>query len=218
MKFKTHFSTHAYERVANRLSMSNSELAAIIDDDKFINIGEEPGHNRAHKLFYSKEDRMCFVAVQDIKIGTVITVLPIDYHNNIAWSVSMDSQHQAKQLIIPITQEALQAFSPPSQEQVVKDIIQQPQPSQIINFKIHAVIADEYGKFIKNITLGAWPCATYSHEIEKLVQDDNFREQLKGWIKEKNSEHKDKMEFVHTILIRVGSKATPKDFSAFDFI
>ena len=217
MKFKTHFSTHAYERVANRLSMNNSELAAIIDDDKFINIGEEPGHNRAHKLFYSKRDRMCFVAVQDIKIGTIITVLPIDYHNNIAWTVSMDSQRQAKQLIIPIVIDTLQTSSESPHEPVLKDIIQ-PQQSQIINFKIHAVLADEYGKFIKNIALGSWPCAAYSHKIEKLVQDDDFRYQLKGWIKEKNSEHKDKMEFVHTILIRVGSKKMPKDFSAFEFI
>ena len=43
---------------------------------------------------------MCFVLVQDEKNGEVITVLPIDYHERVAWKVSIDAQHWAKNLVL----------------------------------------------------------------------------------------------------------------------
>jgi len=97
---KATLSYHAFARVINRLTMHPETLIALINHDLAINIGQENKSNRVHKLFYSHRDQMCFVAIQDIKTGTIITLLPIDYHNNIAWIVSLESQNQAKRLML----------------------------------------------------------------------------------------------------------------------
>ena len=76
------FSRHAFCRVTERLSMTHEDLASIINHELTVNIGHEKGNNRDHKLFFSSKDKMCFVAIQDRKTGTVVTILPIDYHNN----------------------------------------------------------------------------------------------------------------------------------------
>ncbi|TSA39060.1 MAG: hypothetical protein D4R63_09930, partial [Methylococcaceae bacterium] len=96
---ETNFSFHAFGRILGRISMSYIELADLLDANLFLNIGQEANSNRVHKLFYSAKDNICFVAIQDIKTGTVVTVLPIDYHENISWAISIEAQNQAKKLI-----------------------------------------------------------------------------------------------------------------------
>ncbi len=95
----TNFSFHAFKRINSRISLSHSDLAEIIDADLVVNTGCETNSNRAHKLFYSERDGMCFVAIQDVKTGTVITVLPLDYHQKTSWVVSVEAQNRAKKVI-----------------------------------------------------------------------------------------------------------------------
>ena len=45
-------------------------------------------------------DDMCFVVIQDVKNGGIITVLPIDYHENIAWKIPIEAQQMAEELIM----------------------------------------------------------------------------------------------------------------------
>ena len=92
----TSFTRHAWVRVRNRLSLTPSEVAAILDYDLASPVGEESG--RTHKLFFSSPDDMCFVAVQDEMAGAVVTVLPLDYHSS--WTVSQQAQDQARKLLV----------------------------------------------------------------------------------------------------------------------
>ena len=201
---KTNFSFHAYKRVHGRLSMTLSALAEILDMDLAINIGNESNNNRVHKLFYSEHDNMCFVAIQDIKVGTVITVLPIDYHENISWAVSIESQSQAKKLI-------------------VKDEAPFINNSQILNtnasvFKISANIADDYGRYITTVNIGSWPCEPYEYSIDTLIDDESFISTLVNRINKKRPVNKDIKQFIYTIAIRLGRKGEPVYFSTSDII
>ena len=92
----TSFTRHAWMRIRNRLSLTPIEVAAILDYDLSIPLGEQSGHT--HKLFFSPPDDMCFVAVQDEMVGAVVTVLPLDYHSR--WTVSQQAQDQARKLLV----------------------------------------------------------------------------------------------------------------------
>lgn len=99
MSIETFFSRHAFLRANQRLSIDVDELAAILDNGAFVDIGSEPCTSRSHRLFYSAPDRTCFVAIQDSMTGTVVTVLPLEYHKNLAWEVSEADQSIAKKLM-----------------------------------------------------------------------------------------------------------------------
>ena len=196
---KTNFSIHAYERVSGRINMSHSELAELLDNNLAINIGNEVGNNKAHKLFYSALDRMCFVAIQDVKTGTVVTVLPLDYHENICWSVSIDAQNQAKGLVAKDTYNS-------SDTEVLH--------TNAIVFRVSAFLIDSYGKYIKAFKLGSWPCAPYENNVEFLVEDQQFKDFLVEKIRGKRSEiEKHWPAHIPTIAIRMGKKGFPTFFS-----
>jgi len=152
----TYFSFHAFKRVNNRLSMTHQELKTLLDNDLTINIGKENNSNREHKLFYSVKDEMCFVAIQDTKTGTVITILPIDYHENISWSVSIDAQNLAKNLIVKET--------------------------KMVSYKISGIVVDDYEHYKKTINLGSWRSL---YDLDLLIKDTNFIDFLISKIKEK---------------------------------
>lgn len=200
----TNFSFHAFEKVLGRISMTHRELASLLDDDLAINIGEEINSNRVHKLFYSERDTICFVAIQDVKTGTVVTVLPIDYHENISWVVSIESQLQAKRLII-------------------KEEVTPYQKSEILHtdvsvFRISGNMVDEFGLYIKNVNLGSWPCEQYEYSIDALVEDKEFVKALIEKVTEKISESEDITRFIHTVAIRLGNSGVPIFFSTSDII
>lgn len=92
------FSRHALDRVQERLTATRVEVAALLNTGLFVPIGGEPGSHRTHRLFHSQRDRTSFVAVQDERDGTVVTVLPIDYHDLCAWQVSVEARRAARSL------------------------------------------------------------------------------------------------------------------------
>jgi len=196
---KANLSHHAFARVTDRLSMSPEILMAVINHDLAINIGQESKSNRVHKLFYSHSDQMCFVAIQDIKTGTVITLLPIDYHNNIAWIVSLESQNQAKRLMLQGHN-----LSASDSAQVSKPATNQSQTALV--FKISAKITDDYGRYIKKINVGTWPCKPYAHDIDYLIKDKTFIHFLINKMKEKLAKLNDEESFVNMISIKTGNK------------
>lgn len=111
------FTTHAFYRVASRLSLSQDEVATIIEQ-KSILIGQDG--NKVHKLFYSLPDHFFFVAVQDSVNSEVITVLPIDYHNR--WRVSEGARNEARALITggPVSPRIMIETELVEQESVIK--------------------------------------------------------------------------------------------------
>jgi hypothetical protein len=82
------FSRHAFERLTERTSMKCEEISAILDKGLFVNTGSKPGINKDHLLFYSPKDKDYFVAIKDHFRGTIITILPLDYQDNLAWKIS----------------------------------------------------------------------------------------------------------------------------------
>lgn len=171
---ETNFSFHALNRVTGRLLLGHSELANIIDNQLTLDVGQEVNSNRVHKLFYSHRDNMCFVAVQDVKTGTIVTVLPIDYHNKIAWIVSTESQKQAKCLFLKVenTPAVYESKGDDSEHPDIADTATtETQPSI---FKISVRLVDSFGFYRKILNIGSMPAAMYDYSIELLIMDENF--------------------------------------------
>lgn len=83
----TSLTRHAVCRLEERTNLAYDALRALLDKGAYINLGMETAFDRQHCLFYSQPDNECFVAVQDIKTGEVITVLPLDYHKTLSWKI-----------------------------------------------------------------------------------------------------------------------------------
>jgi len=85
---KTYLSKHALRRLTERTTITENKLVDILDLGYVYTIGIEPVFEKIHWLFYSINDDTCFVAIRDEFTGEVVTILPIEYHNNIAWKVT----------------------------------------------------------------------------------------------------------------------------------
>ena len=89
-------SSHAAKRIAQRTSMDSIELMSLIDNGACVNIGQHAGSYRRHLLFFSPKDTFFYVAIQDERNGEIITVLPPEYHRNLAWKISTEQCQMAK--------------------------------------------------------------------------------------------------------------------------
>jgi len=207
---QAHFSYLAFQRVKGRISMPHYELAKRLDDDLVINIGDEPNTNRVHKLFYSEADYMCFVAVQDCHTGMIITILPIDYHENIAWSVPIELQQQAKLLILKDAYIPIAVSNIPATDY---SSLAEPQA-----FKVSAIVVNEYGERVRSVTLGSWQSGPYGQSIDALVEDSNFVSNLKQIINDKLAYSTQIKEFVQIIIIKLGKKGDSVLYAKSDLI
>jgi hypothetical protein len=88
MRRPAHFTLHAFDRTRQRTSLTCEEIGDILDGRRFVNIGSKPGLHRNHLLFYSARDQAYYVAIQDSLTGTIVTILPSDYHASLAWPIS----------------------------------------------------------------------------------------------------------------------------------
>lgn len=86
---------HATQRLAERTALSEDDLFRLLDNRRCVIVGIEPYTNRLHKLIYSEEDKSHFVAIQDAATGEVITILPLDYHENLAWKITNEKLKMA---------------------------------------------------------------------------------------------------------------------------
>jgi len=83
--------------------MRPDKLVGMFSCGDIVTIGVEPNSNREHYVFYSEEDYQCFVAIVDNVNYQCVTILPIDYHNLIAWQVSNESMNKAKEMILGVS-------------------------------------------------------------------------------------------------------------------
>ena len=100
MQAFANFSKHAFERIEQRTSLSYEEIAFILDRKLTVNVGKKPGIHRNHLLFYSIADDDFFVVIQDELMGTVVTILPLDYHANLAWKISQEDCFKARDIYL----------------------------------------------------------------------------------------------------------------------
>jgi hypothetical protein len=161
------FTQHAFIRAEERITLGIKDILQIIKWEKFVSIGMEKNTNREHRLFYSNPDSQCFVLIQDIKTNTVITILPLDYHESISWAVSLEFQKEAKELILGKT--------------VSKSLAQEKaeitQVNEIIPHKFFHVscdVLDKYLQYSSSTKLGKFASSDYDNKIEKLIVSDVF--------------------------------------------
>lgn len=150
-----HFSWHAFMRVRQRTSLSCEEIANILDSKLVVNTGRQPGFNRNHLLFYSLRDDVWFVAIQDGLTGTVVTILPLDYHQNLAWRISQAECEKAKEVFLTAQMPKLDSAS--SLPKV---------------FLISGLFLDDDGRQKARLLLKT-SSAPYEDDIAKFLSDDD---------------------------------------------
>lgn len=101
-------SSHAAKKIFQRTSMDSLELMNLLDNGACVNIGQHAGSYRRHLLFFSPEDKLYYVAIQDERNGEIITVLPPAYHRNLAWKISTEQCQMAREYYESYT-EAIEA-------------------------------------------------------------------------------------------------------------
>lgn len=90
------FSEHALIRIKERTKLSGHAIAQLLDGHYVVVMGAKPGLHRNHILFYSEPDDDYFIIIQDALDGTCVTVLPLDYHGNLAWNATPSQKHNAR--------------------------------------------------------------------------------------------------------------------------
>ena len=150
------FSRHAFKRIAQRTSLSCDDIAAILDRGLVVNTGQRPGFNRVHLVFYSHLDNDYFVAIQDVVTGTVITILPLDYHETLAWGISAADCERAKEILLA---------APPLEEPRVRNV-----PKV---FVISAQYLDEDDRQKTKLLLKI-PSCLYDNDLKKLLDDNTI--------------------------------------------
>jgi hypothetical protein len=92
----SYFSNHALQRIKQRTLLEPNEISDIIDFGLAVDTGTEPVFEKTHWLIYSIKEDCYFFIIQDKFTGLVVTILPTQYHDNLAWSVDNESFDQAK--------------------------------------------------------------------------------------------------------------------------
>lgn len=158
---KARFTRHAFDRVTERLSLTHDEVAEILDTGNTLPIAKEQSSSRVHYLFYSTIDEQCFVAVQDERDGTVVTILPPDYVNRYKLSLQTIQEFigpkQAKP-VLPVTTPAAE----PAKEVVV---VQPGQYAQNYVFKLH--FWNEKTRRMRH-TLLRFPIEKYPQHVDNM--------------------------------------------------
>lgn len=93
----SYLSSHAIERLGERTQMNVDEMNHLLDHQGYFKLGSHAGFHRVHLLFYSPKDENFFVAIQDERMGKVVTILPTAYHDKLAWRILPEDREQAKQ-------------------------------------------------------------------------------------------------------------------------
>jgi hypothetical protein len=191
----TTFSRHAFQRAGERLTMESQEIGDLLDWDLAVKVGEEDGTRRVHRLFYSSEDMQCFVAIQDEKTKTIVTILPVDYYETPAWKIPRVLLDEAEQKV------SWQAK--PSAPEAEKGSVDTQHGSSNAGtvFKLSGtLVVSAWQPRIAN--LGSWPSAPYGGIIARLLGDNRFHDEMRTRLAAKRREG----EFVVGLTVRHGRK------------
>lgn len=89
---------HAKKRIGERTSLTDEQVLDILNGGGAVSLGSKPGINKCHDLFYSSLDKKHLVCIRDSIDGSLLTVLPIEYHANTAWVVTEEQKLTALKL------------------------------------------------------------------------------------------------------------------------
>jgi hypothetical protein len=161
---------HAHEKIEERLLMSAETVCELLDADIVVNTGGETSSNRYHKMFYSPLNETCFVAVQDCKTGHIVTVLPIDYHQNTAWVISYDAQLMAKEIM----SDYLQEKEAQEEQRLVAQLEKIKKIRGRLPFRIYGYLEDDVKNIIDRTFICSWKDETLCADLGNLIKDDRF--------------------------------------------
>ena len=92
-----HFSHHAEERLEERTIMSRHELCFALSRHHDIPIGHDKKRGVMHRLVYSAFTNSYAIAVVDMDLKVIITILPLEYSK---WVISNQSMKMARQMTV----------------------------------------------------------------------------------------------------------------------
>jgi hypothetical protein len=161
---------HAHEKIEERLLMSAETLCELLDEDIVVVTGEETSSNRHHKVFYSPLNKMCFVAIQDHKTGHIITVLPIDYHQNKAWVISYDAQRMAKEMMHGYIQDKEDQEA----QRLSNRLLRIKKIQGKLPFRIYGYLEDEVKNIVDRTFICSWKDETLCADLGNLIEDKRF--------------------------------------------
>lgn len=183
----TYFSKHALKRIGQRTKLNYFVIADMLDYGGAIDVGVETVFDRKHWLFYSELDDCCFVAVQDSITGLVVTVLPLDYHENLAWKVDANSLVEAKEKSFHYN---------------LNDTNKSKEPPSIIIVKARYMSDQDYQK---TAMLTKFKAADYNDDLFKVLKDESFESEVNYHCKLKRID----VLKVHEITIALGNDGEP---------
>lgn len=183
-----HFSKHAFDVIQDRTALSPDEIAAALAKKLCVNMGCKPGLSKAHLLFYSPVDQHHFVAVQDQLDGEVVTVWPLEYHENLAWKVPEEQKTQAKTLLH-------------DREQLRYQIAEGNAPS---SFFVSALFTSEQGK-CKSKELFSVSANDYERDVEVYIKKGLTLSGIKVGLVKKGLLSLP----VHGVSVKLGSRGSP---------
>ena len=192
---KISLTKHAKDRLILRTGLSINDFKKIYDEAKLLPIGKEGKSFRCHELFYSNPKNQCFVSIRDERNSEIITILPIDYHQNIAWSITTDAQSMAKNLFfgenVSIKEEKQEHIITPS--------------------KFRVVAIDPFNMKRKNIS--TFSCEEFSYDIDLFLSHPTLKDTLKEFFKEN-----DKNTYLQLEVVFGQSRKETKLVSTTDFL
>lgn len=92
------FTKHAIYRFRERSNDTIRNIINLLKRKKYIPIGQE--NTKKHYLIYSIVDDNYHVIICDTRNKEIITILPIDYHNNCAWNIDTNILKDVKELTV----------------------------------------------------------------------------------------------------------------------
>jgi hypothetical protein len=164
----SHFSKHGLSRMQERTKFNSKELLKLLDTRSFFSLGVEVGFNKEHCLVYSSSNNEYYVAVQDQKVGTVVTVLTSAYHETLSWRLK--KQYEAIDDEILRRAKILATYNVHSEEMK-------------LNISLKARYIDCDGK-IKTATIKKYKASDYSFQQSKLIANEQkIINLVSRWIK-----------------------------------
>ncbi len=145
-------------RIDQRTQLNYFDIAKLLDTGLAVDVGNVVVFNKQHWLFYSEKDDCCFVAIQDSVTGTIITVLPIDYHEVLAWKIKEELFEQAVKKV--------KEYNPT----IVK------MPATVIRIKVRYICDRGYAK-IANVTKRK--ASDYNSDISRVLNDESLDSEIK---------------------------------------
>jgi hypothetical protein len=164
----SHLSKHGLRRLQERTAFNTKELLRLLDTNSFLSLGVEVGFNREHCLVYSSSKNEYFVAVQDQKMGTVVTVLTVGYHQTLSWRLVKRYEKIDDEILRRVRLLACYNFG----NEELK-----------LNIKLKALFIDRDGKR-KTTTIKKYKASAYAFQPGQMIaKEQRVNNLVSRWLK-----------------------------------